>query len=73
MWEEVFSLEASAFIYICACGSKKKEKEKKICRKTRASVRFIILLEGNNDRVPYNKECASRLNQAVCALVGTFT
>lgn len=29
MWEEVFSLEASAFIYICACGSKKKEKEKK--------------------------------------------
>lgn len=43
------------------------QKKKKNCRKTRENIRFILLLEGNDDSLPYNKEssyvlaCASLL------------
>lgn len=49
LWEEVFSLEARAlFTYVPVAPKKKK--------KTRDSIGFIILLEGNDGSLLYNKE-----------------
>lgn len=50
MWEEVFSLEVSTLFTYVPVAPKKKEDQR--------AHSFIILLEGNDDSLPYNKEAS---------------